>query len=99
MQALELVLGTLINPGDTVLTEEYTYSGTLGIMRHFKANIEGVSMDYIDGMDMDDLSVEIEGTQAKKYPSVAHLYDLKPSESKQVRSSRLNVGNGCWNVG
>ena len=55
MQALELVLGTFINPGDTVLTEEFTYSGTLGIMRHLKANIVGVPMDYIDGMDMDAL--------------------------------------------
>lgn len=55
MQALELVLGTFIKPGDTVLTEEFTYSGTLGIMRHLKANIVGVPMDYIDGMDMDAL--------------------------------------------
>ena len=59
MQALELVLGTFINPGDTVLTEEYTYSGTLGIMRHFEANIEGVSMDYTDGMDMDALASKL----------------------------------------
>ena len=55
MQALELVLGTFIKKGDTVLTEEFTYSGTLGIMRHLKANIVGVPMDYIDGMDMDAL--------------------------------------------
>ncbi len=65
MQALELVLGTLINPGDTVLTEEFTYSGTLGIMRHFKANIEGVSMDYIDGMDMDALESKLKALKAK----------------------------------
>ncbi|RKU18202.1 hypothetical protein C6503_10035 [Candidatus Poribacteria bacterium] len=65
MQALELVLGTFINPGDTVLTEEYTYSGTLGIMRHFKANIEGVSMDYIDGMDMDALAAKLKALKQK----------------------------------
>ena len=65
MQALELVLGTLINPGDTVLTEEFTYSGTLGIMRHFKANIEGVSMDYIDGMDMDALASKLKELKSK----------------------------------
>ena len=59
MQALELVLGTFIKPGDTVLTEEYTYSGTLGIMRHLKANIVGVPMDYIDGMDMDALEEKL----------------------------------------
>ncbi len=65
MQALELVLGTFINPGDTVLTEEYTYSGTLGIMRHFKANIEGVSMDYTDGMDMDALASKLKEFKEK----------------------------------
>ncbi|MDE0019157.1 PLP-dependent aminotransferase family protein [Candidatus Poribacteria bacterium] len=65
MQALELVLGTFINPGDTVLTEEYTYSGTLGIMRHFKANIAGVSMDYTDGMDMDALASKLKELKQK----------------------------------
>ena len=65
MQALELVLGTYINPGDTVLTEEFTYSGTLGIMRHLKANIEGVSMDYIDGMDMDALTSKLKALKSK----------------------------------
>ncbi len=59
MQALELVLGTFIKPGDTVLTEEFTYSGTLGIMRHLKANIVGIPMDYVDGMNMDALETRL----------------------------------------
>ena len=59
MQALDLVLGTFIHPGDTVLTEEFTYSGTLGIMRHLKANIIGIPMDYIDGMKMDALEEKL----------------------------------------
>ena len=59
MQALELVLGTFIKPGDTVLTEEFTYSGTLGIMRHLKANIVGIPMDYVDGMNMDALETKL----------------------------------------
>ena len=59
MQALELVLGTFIKPGDTVLTEEFTYSGTLGIMRHLKANIVGIPMDYVDGMNMDALEIRL----------------------------------------
>ncbi len=59
MQALDLVLGTFIQPGNTVLTEEFTYSGTLGIMRHLKANIVGIPMDYIDGMKMDALEEKL----------------------------------------
>ena len=61
MQALDLVLGTFIQPGDTVLTEEYTYSGTLGIMRHLQADIVGIPMDYVDGMDMDALEDKLKG--------------------------------------
>ena len=30
MQALDLVLGAFIEPGDTILTEELTYSGHAG---------------------------------------------------------------------
>lgn len=59
MQALDLVLGTFIEPGDTILTEELTYSGTLGIMRHLKANIVGIPMDYVDGMDIDALEARL----------------------------------------
>ena len=65
MQALDLVLGTFLAPGDTVLTEEYTYSGTLGIMRHLKANIVGVPMDYVDGMDMDALEEKLRELKAE----------------------------------
>ena len=65
MQALELVLRTFIEPGDTVLTEEFTYSGTLGIMRYLKANIVGVPMDYVDGMNMDALEGILKDLKAK----------------------------------
>jgi 2-aminoadipate transaminase len=64
-QALDLVLSTFIKPGDTVLTEEFTYSGTLGIMRHLKANIVGVPMDYIDGMNMDALEEKLKELKAQ----------------------------------
>jgi len=66
MQALDLVLSTFINPGDTVLTEKFTYSGTLGIMRHLKANILGVPMDYVDGMNMDALEGMLKELKAKR---------------------------------
>ena len=65
MQALELVLRTFVSPGDTVLTEEFTYSGTLGIMRHLKANIVGVPMDYTDGMKMDALEDKLKELKAR----------------------------------
>ncbi len=65
MQALDLVLSTFIQPGDTILTEELTYSGTLGIMRHLKANIVGIPMDYVDGMNVDALDVCLKELKAQ----------------------------------
>ena len=65
MQALDLVLSTFIEPGDTILTEELTYSGTLGIMRHLKANIVGIPMDYVDGMNVDALDARLKELKAQ----------------------------------
>lgn len=65
MQALDLVLGTFLEPGDTILTEELTYSGTLGIMRHLKANIVGIPMDYVDGLDVHALEARLEALKAQ----------------------------------
>ncbi len=65
MQALDLVLSTFVEPGDTILTEELTYSGTLGIMRHLKANIVGIPMDYVDGMNVDALDIRLKELKAQ----------------------------------
>lgn len=40
-----LVIQALTNPGDTVLTEEYVYSGTLSQIRRAGANVVGTPLD------------------------------------------------------
>lgn len=55
MQAINLVTQTFVQPGDTVITEEYTYSGTLGCLRRYGARIVGIPTDQ-DGMDLDALA-------------------------------------------
>lgn len=54
MQAISLLCQTFIQPGDTIITEEYSYSGSLGCFRKYGANIVGVAVDE-DGMNMDAL--------------------------------------------
>ena len=49
-----LVAEALIDPGDVVLVEDFTYAGTLGILRRFGADIRGVESDG-DGMLPDSL--------------------------------------------
>ena len=48
-QAIGLFTQLFTNPGDTLLTEDFTYQGTLTIMRNLSANIVGVATD-VEGM-------------------------------------------------
>ncbi len=64
MQAINLVTQYFVQPGDTVVTEEYTYSGTLGCLRRYGANIVGVPTDD-DGMNMDMLEEKLRDLQGQ----------------------------------
>jgi 2-aminoadipate transaminase len=45
MQAIILATQAFVRPGDTVVVEEFCYSGTLGVLRQFGARIAGVALD------------------------------------------------------
>jgi 2-aminoadipate transaminase len=64
LQLIAMLIDCFVDPGDTVLTEEYTYSGTLRLMRRARANIVGVSMDH-DGMRMDCLEETLQTLRAQ----------------------------------
>jgi len=59
MQAVTLVAEALTEPGDCVITEEFTYPGTLSAYRSLKLDIQGVGMDA-DGMRMDLLQQRLQ---------------------------------------
>jgi 2-aminoadipate transaminase len=59
MQAIILATQALSRPGDTVVVEEFCYSGTLGVLRQFGARLEGVPLDG-DGMLPDALDATLE---------------------------------------
>ena len=54
-----LVAQALVNPGDVVLAEEFTYAGTLGFLRRFGADVRPVACDS-DGMLPDSLDSQIQ---------------------------------------
>lgn len=54
-QGIEIFNSLFVEPGDTVLVEEYSYSATIGRLRGMGANIVGVPLDD-DGIDMDALA-------------------------------------------
>jgi 2-aminoadipate transaminase len=57
--AIALFVQLLTNPGDVLLTEDYTYVGTIGIMRNLRARIVGVETDEL-GMVPEALQQTIE---------------------------------------
>jgi 2-aminoadipate transaminase len=71
-QPLHMLIEALINPGDVVLTEHFVYSGTLGILRRFRADVRGVECDQ-DGMLPDALEDVIQRAVAEgKRPKMVY---------------------------
>jgi len=73
-QAIHVTLESLVDTGDVVLTDDYTYSGALHQMRRFQAEIRGVPTDS-EGVLPDALESAIrqlprEGKRAKLFYTV-----------------------------
>lgn len=68
-QAIHVILETLIDPGDVVLVDDFTYSGALFQMRRFQADVRGVPTDsegmFPDALEQAILAVRGEGKQPK----------------------------------
>jgi 2-aminoadipate transaminase len=64
MDAIVLLGRALTQPGDTVITEELTYMGTLNCFRYLRMNIEGVPVDPVKGMEVDALEKTLKRLKA-----------------------------------
>ena len=72
-QPIHMVCEALLDPGDVVLTEDFVYSGTLGTLRRFGAEIRGVPCDE-QGMEPDALeSVTQKAVSEGKRPKFMYL--------------------------
>lgn len=61
--AIDLVCAALLDPGDVVITEVPTFSGSLRTMRGHQAEIVGVRLDE-EGIRLDELAATIDRLQA-----------------------------------
>ena len=59
MQAVTLVAEALTQPGDTVICEEFTYSGTIAAYRTLRIDMVGLPVDA-DGMRVDYLEAKLD---------------------------------------
>ncbi|WGF87814.1 aminotransferase-like domain-containing protein [Marinivivus vitaminiproducens] len=58
-QGIDLVNRVLVQPGDTVLIEEFSYAGAIGRARGSGANVVGMPLDS-DGIDVERLAAILE---------------------------------------
>ncbi|WP_428486130.1 PLP-dependent aminotransferase family protein [Rhodopila sp.] len=63
-QGLDMISRLLINPGDTVLTEEYCYQGALNRFRKLGAKLLGMKLDA-DGIVIDALADQLAALKAQ----------------------------------
>ena len=67
MQAVTLTAEALTRPGDTVICEEVTYSGTIGAYRSLGIDMVGMPVDE-DGMRVDLLKAKLDGLGEARKP-------------------------------
>ncbi len=73
-EAISMVIQALTDPGDTVLTEEFLYLGTLRSMRRYSANVVGIKCDD-DGIIPEDLDATIRRLKGEGR-KVKYLYTI-----------------------
>ena len=73
-EAISMVIQALTDPGDTVLTEEFLYLGTLRSLRRYKANVVGIKCDE-DGIIPEDLDATIQRLKGEGR-RVKYLYTI-----------------------
>jgi 2-aminoadipate transaminase len=64
LQALDLVNGALLSPGDTLICERDCYEGTLNRYKRLGVNVVGIPLDH-DGIRMDALEAALADLKAK----------------------------------
>jgi 2-aminoadipate transaminase len=64
MQAISLVTQTFTRPGDTIITEEFSYSGSIRCFRKYGVNMAGVPVDD-EGMNTDALEETLKDLDRK----------------------------------
>ena len=97
MQAIILTTQAYCPKGETVLVEEYCYSGTLGVLRQYGARVEGVAMDE-EGMKPEALEAGLE-RNAREGRKVGYVYSIathqNPTGAIMPESRRKQIVEIC----
>ena len=87
-QAIDLINQVLLEPGDTVILEEFTYGGYLTKLRRLGVNIVGAPLDE-DGIRIDALGADPRRPEAQGHHAEIHLHDPDdPEPDRQHHAAR-----------
>lgn len=75
MQSITLLTQILTSPGDTIITEELSYLGSLKYFRFYGLNIVGIPLDPVEGMNMDALEKTL-GDLSKNNKKPKFIYTI-----------------------
>ena len=92
-QTIHLICEALFDPGDVVLTESFTFNGTLNSMRRFRADTRGVPCDD-DGMFPEALEQSVKDSIAQgKKPKFIYVVPTfqNPLEREMTLGRRQDV--------
>ena len=82
-QGLDLVNRVLLEPGDTVILEEFTYGGALTKLQRRGVKIVGAPLDD-DGLRIDALGRILDDLEAKGDRAEIHLHDPDDPEPDRL---------------
>ena len=84
-QGLDMISKMLVNPGDTVLCEEYCYQGAINRFRKIGAKVDGMKLDE-DGIVIEALAAQLAAMKAAgKLPKFIYTCLLYTSPSPRDR--------------
>lgn len=87
-QGIDLVARTLVNPGDTVITEEVTYTGAISAFRSLGAELVGVPVDR-DGMKVETLEKVLAWRKPKLLYTIPTFHNPTGVTMSEARRRRL----------
>ncbi|MBI3693257.1 MAG: PLP-dependent aminotransferase family protein [Acidobacteria bacterium] len=87
-QGIDLVARTLLNPGDTVITEEVTYPGAISVFRSLGVELVGIPLDA-HGMNIDTLEKVLAWRKPKLLYTIPTFHNPTGTTMSAERRRRL----------
>ena len=82
-QGIQIINDVLLEEGDTVIIEEFSFSGALNFLRRRNVNFVAVKIDD-DGIRMDHLEEILEDLPGQGHPAQVHLHNPNPAKSQRL---------------